>query len=68
MANGPEAPAEKLGRPTVWGVLRDAVMAWIDHRNIGTAAALAYYAAFSMAPVLVIAVTRLEQALDALFE
>lgn len=32
-------------------------MAWIDHRNIGTAAALAYYAAFSLAPVLVIAVT-----------
>lgn len=57
VAGGPVAPAEKLGKPTVWGVLRDAALAWIDHRNIGTAAALAYYAAFSMAPVLVIAVT-----------
>ncbi len=44
-------------RPTVWIVLRDAALAWIEHRNIGTAAALAYYAAFSLAPVLVIAVT-----------
>lgn len=52
--NGQAAPQQ---RPTVWIVLRDAVLAWIDHRNIGTAAALAYYAAFSLAPVLVIAVT-----------
>jgi membrane protein len=49
--------AAALRRPTVWIVLRDAALAWIDHRNIGTAAALAYYAAFSLAPVLVIAVT-----------
>src|SRR6218665_2234371 len=50
---------ESKGRrqPTVWIVLRDAALAWIEHRNIGSAAALAYYAAFSLAPVLVIAVT-----------
>lgn len=57
MDQGQDKPAGGLGQPTVWIVLRDAALAWIDHRNIGTAAALAYYAAFSLAPVLVIAVT-----------
>ncbi|HIV69648.1 MAG TPA: YihY/virulence factor BrkB family protein [Candidatus Aquabacterium excrementipullorum] len=52
-----DVQAERLPQPSVWIVLRDAALAWIDHRNIGTAAALAYYAAFSLAPVLVIAVT-----------
>lgn len=52
-----EAAGSTSQRPTVWIVLRDAALAWIEHRNIGTAAALAYYAAFSLAPVLVIAVT-----------
>lgn len=56
-----EAAAPARGRParkpTVWVVLKDAVLAWVAHRNVGTAAALAYYAAFSLAPVLVIAVT-----------
>ena len=52
---GAQRPA--VVQTTVWGVLRDAALSWIEHRNAGTAAALAYYAAFSLAPVLVIVVS-----------
>lgn len=41
---------------TAWLLVRDAVSAWIDHRAASLGAALAYYTAFSMAPLLLIAI------------
>ncbi len=40
----------------LWGLLRDTVRLWLAHRCFSRAAALAYYAAFSLAPILVIVV------------
>ena len=41
----------------LWPLLRDAVNAWIDDRASSMGAALAFYALFSVAPVLMIAIT-----------
>ena len=41
---------------TVWPLVREAVAAWIDHRASSLGAALAYYTAFSLAPLLLIAI------------
>jgi membrane protein len=41
---------------TTWLLIRDAVSAWIDHRAASLGAALAYYTAFSLAPLLLIAI------------
>jgi membrane protein len=44
-----------LRRP--WTLLRDAVMEWLSDDSPQRAAALAYYTAFSLAPLLVIAIS-----------
>lgn len=41
---------------TLWCVLVRSVQRWSDHRCMGRSAALAYYAAFSLAPILVIVI------------
>lgn len=41
----------------ILALLRDAITAFLDHRSPSTAASLAYYAAFSLAPSLVIVVS-----------
>jgi membrane protein len=41
---------------TAWLVVREAVSGWIDHRASSLGAALAYYTAFSLAPLLLIAI------------
>ncbi|MEP6997245.1 MAG: YihY/virulence factor BrkB family protein [Betaproteobacteria bacterium] len=44
------------GAKAVWPLVREAVSAWIDHRASSLGAALAYYTAFSLAPLLLIAI------------
>lgn len=44
------------GARAVWPLVREAVAAWIDHRASSLGAALAYYTAFSLAPLLLIAI------------
>lgn len=63
-----ETAADLLGRPaparlrrapgvqTVWLLIREAVSAWVAHRASSLGAALAYYTAFSLAPLLLIAI------------
>lgn len=41
---------------TAWLLARDTVSGWIDHRASSLGAALAYYTAFSLAPLLLIAI------------
>jgi membrane protein len=41
---------------TAWLLVRDTVSGWIDHRASSLGAALAYYTAFSLAPLLLIAI------------
>jgi membrane protein len=41
---------------SLWCVLKGAVQRWIDQRCMSRSAALAYYAAFSLAPILVIVI------------
>lgn len=41
---------------TVWLLVREAVSGWIAHRPSSLGAALAYYTAFSLAPLLLIAI------------
>jgi membrane protein len=40
----------------LWALLSDTFQLWLDHRCFSRAAALAYYAAFSLAPILVIVI------------
>jgi membrane protein len=40
----------------LWLVVREAVSGWIEHRASSLGAALAYYTAFSLAPLLLIAI------------
>jgi membrane protein len=40
-----------------WGLVRDAVMAWIDDHAPSMGAALSYYSVFSMAPLLLIVIS-----------
>lgn len=40
----------------LWALLRDTLQLWVAHRCFSRAAALAYYAAFSLAPILVIVI------------
>jgi membrane protein len=54
--HGIRAHAVPRGAQTVWLVIRDAFSAWIDHRASSLGAALAYYTAFSLAPLLLIAI------------
>lgn len=44
------------GMRTAWLLLRETVAGWIDHRASSLGAALAYYTAFSLAPLLLIAI------------
>ena len=44
------------GVRTAWLLVRETVRAWIDHRASSLGAALAYYTAFSLAPLLLIAI------------
>ena len=44
------------GLRTAWLLVRETVSGWIDHRASSLGAALAYYTAFSLAPVLLIAI------------
>src|ERR1700682_6535610 len=44
------------GMRTAWLLVRDTVAGWIDHRASSLGAALAYYTAFSLAPLLLIAI------------
>ena len=39
-----------------WGLLRDTVSRWSDHKDARLGAALAYYSIFSLGPVIVIAI------------
>ena len=41
---------------TAWVLARETVSGWIDHRASSLGAALAYYTAFSLAPLLLIAI------------
>jgi membrane protein len=41
---------------TTWLLVRETVSGWIDHRASSLGAALAYYTAFSLAPLLLIAI------------
>jgi len=41
---------------TAWLLVRETVSGWIDHRASSLGAALAYYTAFSLAPLLLIAI------------
>lgn len=45
-----------LGWRAAWPVLRDAAWRWVDRRCPSMGAAIAYYTAFSLAPVLVIVI------------
>ena len=49
---GAAAAPRPGGIAAVWGVAREAVASWISHRPSSLGAALAYYTAFSMAPLL----------------
>ena len=44
------------GMPTAWLLVRETIAGWIDHRASSLGAALAYYTAFSLAPLLLIAI------------
>jgi membrane protein len=54
-ATGEELIAPRLGVvSTTVGLLRDSVSAWIEHKAPRMGAALAYYTAFSLAPLLIL--------------
>src|SRR3979490_367386 len=44
------------GMRTAWLLVRETVSGWIDHPASSLGAALAYYTAFSLAPLLLIAI------------
>lgn len=44
------------GVRTVWPLVRESAAAWVEHRASSLGAALAYYTAFSLAPLLLIAI------------
>ena len=44
------------GLRTAWLLVRETVSGWIDHRASSLGAALAFYTAFSLAPLLLIAI------------
>jgi membrane protein len=44
------------GMRTAWLLVRETVSGWIDHRASSLGAALAYYTAFSLAPLLLLAI------------
>jgi len=44
------------GMRTAWMLGSETVSGWIDHRASSLGAALAYYTAFSLAPLLLIAI------------
>jgi membrane protein len=50
------AQGDRLAPLRPLAIIRSALAAWVGHRHASTSAALAYYAAFSMAPVLVMVV------------
>lgn len=52
------APSERVGKKkaSVWSLLSEAASRWVDDKCPRLGAALAYYTAFSLAPLLVIAV------------
>lgn len=56
MTIAPTPPHRGAPVRLLWGVLRDAAQAWRDDRAMRKGAALAYYTAFSLAPLLVIAI------------
>jgi membrane protein len=58
-SDGHAAPAFVQRAPalrTAWLLVSDTVSGWIDHRASSLGAALAYYTAFSLAPLLLIAI------------
>ena len=40
----------------VWGLMKNAVSGWVEHRAWSEGAALSYYTAFSIAPLLLIVI------------
>ena len=44
------------GVKDLWGLMRDAGSQWMEHKAWRLGAALAYYTAFSLAPLLVIVI------------
>ncbi len=52
--NQPRVPHARL--QSYGGLIRDAIKAWSTHRASSMGAALAFYASFSIAPILVIAI------------
>ena len=51
----PPVPAQYGG--LVWGLVKEAIIGWRTHRKSRVAAALAFYALFSMAPGLIIVIS-----------
>ena len=56
MTIAPPPPHRAAPVRLLWGMLRDAAYAWRDDRAMRKGAALAYYTAFSLAPLLIIAI------------
>ena len=56
MATTPHTLPAATSRPPAWGVLKATLGNWIGDQATSISAALAFYCAFSMAPLLVIAV------------
>ncbi len=50
------SPALWRSARAVWALIRDSAYAWSDDRASRKGAALAYYMAFSMAPILIVAI------------
>ena len=56
-APGPQAEPARWSVATWWGLVKEAVSAWIDDYAPSMGAALSYYTVFSLAPLLVIVVS-----------
>ena len=56
-AAGPQAEPARWSPATWWGLVKDAVSAWVDDYAPSMGAALSYYTVFSLAPLLVIVVS-----------
>ena len=52
--SGPPVPVRGGFFALTWGLLRDSVSAWIAHKAPKMGAALAYYTAFSLAPLIIL--------------
>ena len=52
--SAPPVPVRGSFFGVTWGLLRDSVSAWISHKAPKMGAALAYYTAFSLAPLVIL--------------